>query len=315
MRAVKENPRVTSNTPLRTPYLVIDDFMPSSLAQEMRAALEEHLGNPYQHSPKTHADWDYWYVPGLYTYLRAVPEKIIGPALAESFHDHLSKWSSETLGLRPGNASYLSLYVDGCRQNQHNDSTNGRFGFVYSLTKNSRRTSGGETLIWREDDYFETRMQRPCSGSDFFQSIEPRFNRLVVFDDRMPHAVQLVEGNMDPLEGRVVIHGHFREAEPIVQGPTPYEVALDMANRLADAYSNELGNALMIYHGPAAVRFTVRQDGSVAGARLILDRVKRLRGEGAVVQEMLARLVDRISNLRFPQSSAESTITFPFGFG
>jgi len=125
----------------------------------------------------------------------------------------------ETLGLRPAKASYLSLYVDGCRQNQHNDSTNGRFGFVYSLTRNSRRTSGGETLIWREDDYFETRIHRPCSGSDFFQSIEPRFNRLLVFDDRMPHAVQLVEGNMDPLDGRIVIHGHIREAEPIVKGP------------------------------------------------------------------------------------------------
>jgi 2OG-Fe(II) oxygenase superfamily len=306
---------MTNNTPFRAPYLVIDDFMPTAVAQEMRAAVEAHLGNPYGHSPKTHMDWDYWHVPGLYTYLRTLPEKVIGTRLIEDFHDCLFKWSSETLGLKAAKASYLSLYVNGCRQNQHNDSTNGRFGFVYSLTKNSRRTSGGETLIWREDDYFETRIQRPCSGTDFFQSIEPRFNRLLVFDDRMPHAVQLVEGNMDPLEGRIVIHGHIREAGPVVYGPLPHELVLDIANQLARGYSADLGSALMIYHGPAAVRFTVQPDGTVVGARLILDRVKRLRREGLEVPEMLAELVNRISNLRFQASAEQTIITLPFGFG
>jgi 2OG-Fe(II) oxygenase superfamily len=307
--------RVTNSTLLEAPYLVIDDFMPSGVAQEMRAAVEAHLGNPYQHSPKTHMDWDYWYVPGLYTYLRTLPEKVIGLHLTELFHDCLFKWSGETLGLRPARASYLSLYVSGCRQNQHNDSTNGRFGFVYSLTNNSRRTTGGETLIWREDDYFETRINRPCSGSDFFQSIEPRFNRLVVFDDRMPHAVQLVEGNMDPLEGRIVIHGHIREAGPIVYGPLPRELVLEIADKLASGYSTDLGNALMIYHGPATVRFTVQPDGTVVGARVILNRVRRLRGEGPEVHELLAELVCRISNLRFPGGTEETIITMPFGFG
>jgi hypothetical protein len=306
---------VTNNTPIQAPYLVIDDFMPSAAAQQMRAAVEAHLGNPYGHVPKTHMDWDYWHVPALYTYLRTLPERVIGPQLTEVFHDRLFKWSTETLGLGAAKASYLSLYVNGCRQNQHNDSTNGRFGFVYSLTKNSRRTSGGETLIWREDDYFETRIHRPCSGADFFQSIEPRFNRLLVFDDRMPHAVQLVEGNMDPLEGRIVIHGHIREAGPIVYGPLPQELVLDIATQLASGYSTDLGNALMFYHGPAAIRFTVQPDGTVVGARLILDRVRRLRGEGRGVQEMLAELINRISNLRFPVRAEESIITLPFAFG
>ena len=306
---------MTNNTPLRAPYLVMDDFLPSAVAQEMRAAVEAHLGNPYRHSPQTHMDWDYWHVPALYTYLRTLPEKVIGPRLTEIFHDRLFQWSSETLGLGAAKASYLSLYVNGCRQNQHNDSTNGRFGFVYSLTKNSRRTSGGETLIWREDDYFETRIHRPCTGADFFQSIEPRFNRLLVFDDRMPHAVQLVEGNMDPLEGRIVIHGHIKEAGPIVYGLLPHGLVLDLANQLASGYATDLGNSLMIYHGPAAVRFTVQPDGTVVGAHLILDRVRRLRGEGPGVQEMLAELVNRISNLRFPSSSEETIVALPFGFG
>jgi hypothetical protein len=306
---------VTSNPPLQAPYLVIDDFMPSPAAQQMRAAIEAHFASPYRHSPRTHMIWNYWHVPGRYTYLRTLPEMVMGTELTEAFHAYLFKWSCETLGLGAAKSSHLSLYVSGCRQTQHNDSGNGRFGFVYFLTKDVRKTSGGETLIWREDDYFETRLHRPCSSEGFFQSIEPRFNRLLVFDDRIPHAVQIVEGNMDPLEGRIVLHGHIREVGPIVDGPLPREVVQEIANQMAAGYSTDLGNTLMIYYGPAVVRFTVQPDGTVVNPRLILDRVKRLRGEGPTVQEMLAGLVTRISLLRFPSCAEETIITLPFGFG
>jgi hypothetical protein len=294
---------------------VVDDFLPSATAQEMRNAIEAHFGNQYQHSKKTHMVWNYWHVPGLYTYLRTLPEMVIGPALTEAFHATLFQWSSETLGMGAINSSYLSLYVSGCRQNQHNDSRNGRFGFVYFLTKNSRKTVGGETLIWREDDYFGTRMHRGGASEAFFQSVEPRFNRLLVFDDRIPHAVQIVEGNMDPLEGRIVLHGHLVEVGALVHGPLPREVVREMADQTAADYSAELGDALMIYHGPAVVRFIVHRDGTVEPPYLILDRVKRLRGEGPHAQEMLLGLLDRISQLRFPSSTAETVVTLPFGFG
>ena len=303
------------SAPFRSPYLIVDDFMPAETALETRAAIDAHFESPYRHSPQTHMNWNYWHVPGLYTYLRTLPEKVIGPELAKDFRARLSAWAAETLGLGAAEAPYLSLYINGCRQGQHNDSKNGRFGFVYSLTRNVRKTSGGETLIWREEDYFETRFQRPCSGPDFYESIEPRFNRLLVFDDRLPHAVQIVEGNMDPLEGRLVIHGHIRESGPIVEGPLRREAVAEVANRLAERYAAELGNALAIYHGPAAVRFTVCRDGRVEGTRLILDRVKRLRGEGPGIREMLDGLMSRVAGLRFPQSDGETVVTLPFGFG
>jgi hypothetical protein len=304
-----------TTAPITSPYLVVDDFMPAGTAREMRAVVEAHFGSPYRHTPQSHMNWNYWHVPGLYTYLRTLPEKVIGAALTEAFHTRLCEWSSDTLGLGAAKSSYLSLYVSGCCQRQHNDSLNGRFGFVYSLTKDVRKTSGGETLIWREDDYFEIRIHRPCSGIDFYGSIEPRFNRLLVFDDRVPHAVQLVEGNMDPVEGRLVLHGHIRESGPIVRGPLPREIVEEAANRLASTYAKDLGTALAIYHGPAAIRFTVQQDGAVSGEHLILDRVKRLRGEGPGVREILGELVNRVSALRFPSRGAETVVTLPFGFG
>jgi hypothetical protein len=170
-------------------------------------------------------------------------------------------------------------------------------------------------LIWREDDYFETRLQRACYGEDFFHAVEPRFNRLLIFDDRLPHAVQAVEGNMDPLEGRVVLHGHLEEAGPIVCGPLPRDAVREIGAALAREYSTALGNAVSSYHGPAVVRFTVRPDGAVSECGLLLDRVKRLRGEGPSAPEMLAELVRRVAQLRFPSAKAESAVTLPFGFG
>jgi hypothetical protein len=315
LRQVTDQALVTDDRAIQARYLVVDDFMPGDVALAMRKAIEDHFGHPHRHSQNTHMIWNYWHVAGLYTYFRTLPEKLLGSRLTESFQSRLSGWSADTLGLLPGNSSYLSLYVHGCRQGQHNDSANGRFGFVYSLTRDLRKTSGGETLIWREEDYWQTRMARPCAGEDFFEAIEPRFNRLLVFDDRVPHAVQLVEGNMDPLEGRMVIHGHIREAGPIVCGPLQQEAVREIGNQLVAQFARELGDALRIYHGPAAVRFTVRTDGAVADARVILDRVRRLRGEGPKSQEMLAGLVRRVSALRFPEGTQETTITIPFAFG
>jgi len=48
--------------------------------------------------------------------------------------------------------------------------------------------------------------------------IEPHFNRLTLFDPRSPHGVQLVEGTMDPLQSRVVLHGWFTSPTPFFEG-------------------------------------------------------------------------------------------------
>ena len=121
---------------------------------------------------------------------------------------------------------YLSLYVDGCQQRLHNDSTNGRFGYVYSLTWDERKTIGGETIVLKEGDLFRAIWADAPPVPGCYDLIEPRFNRLTMFDDRMTHGVQRVEGSMDPVEGRFVLHGHISEAgrSPTVRW-TPWAVA------------------------------------------------------------------------------------------
>ena len=184
----------------------------------MRDAIERHFAEPARHRPDSHQVWNYWFVPGLYTYLRTAPEKILQRGDVELFMEVLSSWSTSRLGLCQATWPYLSLYVGGCRQNLHNDSSNGAFAFVYSLTRNERKTTGGETIVLHEGDPFRRNLATPQAGRGLFDAIEPRFNRLVVFDDRLVHGVERVEGSMDPVEGRFVLHGHLRADGPMVAG-------------------------------------------------------------------------------------------------
>ncbi len=68
-----------SNQPFADRYLVVDEFMPDADAAAMRAAIEAHFANPARHLPATHMVWNYWYVPGLYTYCAPSPTRCSAP--------------------------------------------------------------------------------------------------------------------------------------------------------------------------------------------------------------------------------------------
>jgi len=79
-----------------------------------------------------------------------------------------------------------------------------------------RDAIGGETIVLHEGDLFRRHVATPQAGRGLFDAIEPRFNRLVVFDDRLVHGVERVDGSMDPVEGRFVLHGHLRADGPMI---------------------------------------------------------------------------------------------------
>jgi hypothetical protein len=208
--SVEEEARLASNV-MAPEVLLVREFFPR--AAELRRALDDHFDDPLTHSPATHGIWDYWHVHGLYTYLRTLPERIIATELLEAFLSELRAWTRQTLGYAKVGHPYLSLYVDGCGQALHNDAENGAFGYVYSLTRwKGRRFDGGETIIMRTDDYWGSGRSRSAgAGTSFYRLIEPEFNRLVVFNDRLIHGVERIQGTMDPRQGRVVLHGHIRQ--------------------------------------------------------------------------------------------------------
>jgi len=309
--------RMTAQAPgsLTAPVIVIDDFMPIDVAKAMRADIEAHFSNPNKHLPQTHQIWNYWFVPGLYTYMKTQPEKVIRPDRAEQFVSALVRWSSDTLGLAGISWPFLSLYVNGCSQDLHNDSKNGRFAYVYSLTSIERRTQGGETIVFREGDPFRKNLRTANAGHGLYELIEPRFNRLVVFDDRLVHGVKRVSGSMDPVEGRFVMHGHIEEAGPIIAGPLPREVVGEGVRRALGSFAAERLAAIHRYHGPIVLRFAVTPDGKVTGIRTIVDRVFQARDDDSEWQLLKAKLLEAFGEVAFAAAPAETIVTVPMTFG
>ena len=296
-----------------TPFLILDDFLPRAEAVAMRQQINSHFAEPHKHRADRHQIWNYWHVPGLYTYLRTTPEKVIERPLVARFVQALTVWSQYMLGLGHVTWPYLSLYVDGCEQKIHNDSTNGRFGFVYSLTLNERKTSGGETIVFKEGDLFRDNMGRASAGSDLLDLLEPRFNRLVLFDDRMPHGVQRVEGSMDPIEGRFVLHGHISESGPTAEGPLD---AVAVTRIVYDALSpllSELQRLPVAHHGPLVLRLTIEPSGAVSRVDRLLDRLAR--GDGNSAGVVVGQVVEIVRELSFPAAAGPTEATVPLLFG
>jgi Rps23 Pro-64 3,4-dihydroxylase Tpa1-like proline 4-hydroxylase len=300
---------------LRSHYYVIDDFLPADMAEAMRQDIDAHFNKPATHKAETHQIWNYWYVGTLYNYLRTLPEKVISPDLVDRFMGMLRTWSAGMFGMKVPHHPHLSLYVDGCRQGLHNDAANGRFAFVYSLTRNERKTTGGDTLIMHEGDPFRSKLKTPTGGAGFYATVEPRFNRLVVFDARLPHAVVLVEGSMDPLEGRFVLHGHFEDGGPTLEGPLPAEAVAAAVNSAINGFAEAAGAAIRAYHGPIVFRFDVSSTGGIEDLHVLVDRVVSSSSEDSGWDALAADLAARLKAMKLPAQDAPTSVTQPVLIG
>src|SRR5262245_52326207 len=86
-----------SLTTVMTPFVVVDDFLPAELAKSMRGDIDAHFSDPFSHHPDTHQISNYWFVPGQYTYLRTLPEKVIQRDQLDQFLSMLTNWSTAVL--------------------------------------------------------------------------------------------------------------------------------------------------------------------------------------------------------------------------
>jgi hypothetical protein len=313
--AIAKNAAAAALPPaLRERAIVIDDFLPVEQAEAMRRDIDAHFAGPATGAPDARQVWDYWFAPELHTYLRTQPDKVIAQPAVEAFTERLRVWSTQTLGLARLTWPYLSLYVPGCRQALHNETGAGRFGYVYSLTRDERRTQGGETIVHKEGDVPRTLGAEPAAGRSLFDAIAPRFNRLVVFDDRMPQAVERVEGSMDPREGRFVLHGHLSESEPMSSGALSGEV---LARGLRAVINTFVASTFLDdYHGPLTLRIEVGANGKVSSCQVLLDRVLHPSDDGTMRwPRLLNDLVSRLNSLAYPPAAGPSQMLIPICFG
>jgi hypothetical protein len=281
-------------------------------ARQLRDHFDARFADP-RRADEGRFVWDYWHVPNQYTALRTPAWRYFPEALYRSFHERLVCFGREALGCHDVSPPWMSCYIDGCEQRLHGDLPHGPFAFVFSLTDWKRRAFvGGETLLLRDEtlDFWSSfESVRSVEEREVVEEVAPQFNRLTVFDPRVPHGVRRVEGTRDPRLGRVVIHGWFVQPRPFVEGPLPTGELRRALDSLGKQLPTIVGGAPVA--GVYSVRFTVRASGAVDAPVLLADTL-RCAGDGAAELRRVRRgLQAVVAGFTFKKQRAASKVTLP----
>lgn len=293
--------------------LIVDEFSPE--AARLRGVFDERFANPRS----TRSDrfvWDWWHVPGQYTALRTPAWTYFPRPIYERFHRALVAWGRATLGCHDVSPPWLSLYVEGCKQELHGDLPHGPWAFVFSLTPwRGRVFDGGETLLLRDevlDFWADFASVRGVEEAELIRAIEPRMNRLTVFDPRIPHGVRRVTGTHDPREGRLVVHGWFVQPRPFVEGPLPIKALGARIDELSARIGGYVG--MLPVAGLASFAFAVDRAGRVRDVRVLSDTTRVPRTDERARKALIRAIRTDLANWRFGAQRGPSRVTLPLVF-
>jgi len=261
--------------------------------------------------------WDYWYHENKYVHFRTPAMHFFGEDLFSDFANYLVEWGQKTLGCNSITAPWLSYYTDGCKQELHGDIPHGPWAYVFSITLNPELFEGGDTVLlkdkimnyWKHSGDFDG-----LNHEDIFESIRPEFNRLTVFDGRIPHGVSRVDGSKDPLKARIVLHGWFTEPCPNVFGSLDPEKASESINEVFDLIEPDLAT-LPSLSGTLSTRIALNEDGSVDSVRKLMSSLQcRELSEQNISEKVLEILKTKLKTFRFEKNDGNSYITLPIVF-
>lgn len=299
---------------MRHSLLTVDNFFPK--ADQLRAHFDERFADPREARGDRFV-WDFWHVPGQYTLLRTPAHLYFPQKLYQAFAQQLVWWGRRTLGCHDISPAWLSCYVEGCRQELHGDLPHGHWAFVFSLTRwRSRRFRGGETLLLRDEilDYWsDFTSTRAFEEEQILRSVPALFNRLVVFDPRVPHGVRRVEGTLDPREGRLVVHGWFVQPRPFIEGPLQPAQLQSRVDDLGETVSKLLQGGLEVA-GLLSLKLEVAPEGTISQVKVLCDTTRTPPEQERERRQLVSTLTRTLRALRFPRHRAHSSITLPLVF-
>lgn len=286
----------------------------SKHARDLRREYDTHFQDPKQANSKRFV-WDYWHVPDQYTLLRTPAYEYFERELYLKFHTELVMWGRRQLGCWDISPPWMSCYVEGCKQELHSDVPHGPWAFVLSLSPQSLKFSGGETLIlkpetlnyWKNFSYAEDR-----EHSSFVDRHKSKFNELIVFDPRYPHGVTEVRGTHDPREGRLVIHGWFMEPKTYIDGFLPGALVEKKLNEAFQAVS-ELLQVTEPCQGVMSLQVTVAKSGQVSNLRWGTANLKS--EDGSTPRKTLKAIEKIYSSLEFKAARGPTLMTIPLIVG
>lgn len=299
---------------MRHTVLTTDNFFRD--AKKLRTIFTDRFKDPRGSDPDRFV-WDYWHVPGQYTTLRTPAYHFFPKKIYEDFHNRLVWWGRRHLGCHDVSPPWMSCYIDGCHQDLHGDLPHGPWAFVYSLTPwKTRKFSGGETILLREEilNYWQNRSSTGgLERNDVFREVPALFNRLTVFDPRIPHGVKEVRGVRDVLEGRLVIHGWFVQPRPFIEGPLAPKNLQSLIDDLSGSLEDLIDQGLDL-SGTAALRFQVTSQGAIRRPTLLSSSLRHPGGDTRIEKALVKHVMSFLSDAKLAKSRAPSHVTLPLIF-
>ena len=297
---------------MKTPILIEKNFSKDAL--KLRQFFLEQFQNPHQ----THAKrfvWDYWNVQGQYRLVRTPAYHYFPAKLYQTFHSQLVQWGRENLGCHDISPPWLSYYVDGCRQNFHSDVPHGPWAFVFSLSAKDFSFQGGETVIMKPEtlNFWQNLRDHTHHEEDqFFYKIAPDFNRLIVFDPRLPHGVSEVKGAEDPTESRLVIHGWFVQPRPYVVGGHSVN---QVGQKLKDFFKtiSKMSMKMNPFCGTYCVRVKISKSGGIQSLKELSNTLVST-DSNFLVEELIYTLKKNLRTIQFGRAPSSSQLTLPLVF-
>ena len=157
---------------------------------------------------------------------------------------------------------------------------------------------------------------RSVEMSDVMQLIEPRFNRLTVFDPRIPHGVREVRGTVDPRQGRLVMHGWFVNPRPFISGPlskaAPARQIVERIDDLSTTIASTLGTLPVA--GLLSLGIAISAAGNVTKVSALSDTTRVAAVYEEQRRKAVAGLLSHIRRWRLPAAKAPSHLTLPLTF-
>ncbi len=295
-------------------FQTVDAFSPN--AKNLRAHFEQRFEDPRATNANRFV-WDLWNVPGQYTALRTPAYTFFPKNQYDAFHQRLVWWGRRVLGCHDVSPPWLSCYVNGCEQRLHGDLPHGHHAFVFSLTRwQQRNFRGGETMLLTDevlDFWSDFVSSRSLEEGELIEAIEPKFNRLTVFDPRLPHGVRRVEGSMDPREGRLVIHGWFVQPRPFIEGPLREKALSSGIDAVTEAIMPLLEQGLPVA-GLLSLGFEVEASGGVKKLKVLSDTTRVPRGAEVDHRRLISLITRTARALVFPRQTGKSQVTLPMVF-
>lgn len=310
--------------------LIIRDRFSEQLPA-VRKVFDERMANPLLSQLSHRFVWDYWHVPGQYSVLRTPADDYFEDCQPyKMLESQLLEFGESELGCHGISPLWLSNYTSGHRQELHADTPHGPWAFVLSLTKwDSRRFTGGETVMLNDTilDYWSNfDANAGLQVGNIQETVDPEFNRLIVFDGRVPHGVRVVEGEQDPRYGRLVLHGWFTDPAPFFKGALEAEdvaeEVTDILNTGLEAVYGRLEKEVEIpCVGVLTLRMVVGKDGRVSEQHWLSDTLAvppralfEDQDEEQVRDELKILIGSTLASLLFPKSGGDSVLTVPFVF-